>query len=88
MDVTIEETIVYLEKHNVEGCFDSAILELRKSISMKVDVGEWIYTECPSCSYELSKHHGDGYYSIPKKYERCPNCYQKLDLGVEREDED
>lgn len=76
--MTIQETVTYLESQNKEGCFNEAILELKKSVPMKVDVREWIYTNCPNCSNELSKHHGDGYYSIPKKYERCPSCYQKL----------
>lgn len=76
--MTINETVVFLESQNKNGCFDEAIAELKLGIPMRVDVREWIYTSCPHCSYELSKHHGDGYYSIPKEHERCPYCYQKL----------
>jgi hypothetical protein len=37
-------------------------------------------TECPNpnCDYELSTHHGDGYYSIEHKPNFCPNCGQAL----------
>jgi len=46
----------------------------------RVDVQKWIYTKCPNpnCDYELSTHHGDGYYSIEHKPNFCPNCGQAL----------
>ena len=50
---------------------------------MKVVVERWIYTLCPSCKFDMSKHHGDGYYSIPKKHNFCPDCGQKLDWESE-----
>ena len=57
-----------------------AIKELEKQMPKKVKIQQWIYTKC-DCGYEFSKHHGDGYYSIPleKKTNYCPKCGQKLD---------
>ena len=53
---------------------------LEKQIPKKVKIEQWIYTKC-DCGYEFSRHHGDGYYSIPleNKTKYCPNCGQKLD---------
>ena len=58
----------------------------KKQTPKKVDVKRWIYTQC-ECGYEFSKHHGDGYYSIPydKQTNYCPNCGQALDWGQEDE---
>ena len=57
---------------------------LEKQIPKKVKIEQWIYTKC-DCGYEFSKHHGDGYYSIPleNKTKYCPNCGQKLDWSDE-----
>lgn len=57
---------------------------LEKQIPKKVKIEQWIYTKC-DCGFEFSKHHGDGYYSIPleNKTKYCPNCGQKLDWGEE-----
>ena len=59
---------------------EMAIQALKKQIAKKVKIEQWIYTKC-DCGYEFSRHHGDGYYSIPleKKTNYCPNCGQKLD---------
>lgn len=61
-----------------------AINALEKQIPKKVKIEQWIYTKC-DCGYEFSKHHEDGYYSIPyeKKTKYCPNCGQKLDWSDE-----
>ncbi len=53
----------------------------------KVKIQSWIDTKCPSCSMELSKHHGDGHYSIPKYYRRCPECGQVLEWGIKEGEE-
>ena len=65
---------------NQKGAFEIAIKALGKQIPKKVKIEQWIYTKC-DCGYEFSKHHGDGYYSIPleNKTKYCPNCGQKLD---------
>lgn len=57
-----------------EGC------DIQRIIPKRVDVQKWIYTECPNpnCNYELSIHHGDGYYSIEDEPSFCPNCGQAL----------
>ena len=57
-----------------EGC------NVQRIIPKRVDVQKWIYTECPNpnCNFELSTHHGDGYYSIEYKPDFCPNCGQAL----------
>ena len=61
---------------------EMAIQALEKQIPKKVKIEQWIYTKC-DCGFEFSKHHGDGYYSIPieNKTKYCPNCGQKLDFG-------
>lgn len=61
-----------------------AIQALEKQIPKKVKIEQWIYTKC-DCGFEFSKHHGDGYYSIPieNKTKYCPNCGQKLDWSDE-----
>ena len=65
---------------------DMAINELEKQIPKKVKIEQWIYTKC-DCGYEFSKHHGDGYYSIPleNKTKYCPNCGQKLNWESDEE---
>ena len=55
---------------------------LEKQIPKKVKKEQWIDSKC-TCGYVFSKHHGDGYYSIPleNKTKYCPNCGQKIDFG-------
>ena len=57
-----------------------AMQALEKQIPKKVKIEQWIYTKC-DCGYEFSRHHGDGYYSIPleNKTKYCPNCGQAID---------
>ena len=59
-----------------------AINALEKQIPKKVKKEQWIDSKC-TCGYVFSKHHGDGYYSIPleNKTKYCPNCGQKIDFG-------
>ena len=54
--------------------------DIQRIIPKRVDVQKWIYTKCPNpnCNYELSAHHGDGYYSIEHKPDFCPACGQTL----------
>lgn len=54
--------------------------DIQRIIPKRVNVQKWIYTKCPNpnCDYELSKHHGDGYYSIEHKPNFCPVCGQAL----------
>ena len=56
----------------------------RDAIQKKIKQQEWMYTRC-SCGHEFSKHHGDGYYSIPQeqKTKYCPDCGQRLDWSDE-----
>ena len=63
-----------------------AINALEKQMPKKVKIEQWIYTKC-DCGYEFSKHHGDGYYSIPleNKTKYCPNCGQKLNWESDEE---
>ena len=65
---------------------EMAIQALKKQIPKKVKIEQWIYTKC-DCGYEFSKHHGDGYYSVPSenKTKYCPNCGQKLNWESEEE---
>ena len=59
-----------------------SIQALEKQIPKKVKKEQWIDSKC-TCGYVFSKHHGDGYYSIPleNKTKYCPNCGQKIDFG-------
>ena len=54
--------------------------DAQRIVPKTVNVQKWIYTKCPNpnCDYELSKHHGDGYYSIEHKPNFCPVCGQAL----------
>ena len=72
-----ESDLVY---RNRKMYAELAIQALENQIPKKVKIEQWIYTKC-DCGYEFSKHHGDGYYSIPleNKTKYCPNCGQKLD---------
>lgn len=57
-----------------------ALKAIEKQIPKKVEKQRWGDTVC-GCGRVFSKHHGDGYYSIPyenmTKY--CPECGQALD---------
>lgn len=88
-DKIIAESIIRIAKeHGITDLYllnKKAIVEaLQKQIPKKVEVKRWMCTEC-ECGYEFSKHHGDGYYSIPytKQTKYCPNCGQALDWGQE-----
>ena len=61
--------------------YENIIKILKKQIPMKVEIKEWSPAVCPSCGYELSTHHGDGYFTHPTFLKRCPNpdCCQRLD---------
>lgn len=76
---SFKENFSDFERINI-AC-DMAIQALEKQIPKKVKIEQWIYTKC-DCGYEFSRHHGDGYYSIPleKKTNYCPNCGQKIRL--------
>ena len=62
--------------------------DIQRIIPKRVDVQKWIYTKCPNpnCNYELSTHHGDGYYSIEHKPDFCPKCGQALLWESEEEE--
>jgi hypothetical protein len=78
-----------LDEH--EGAIRVVIQELKKlsikEIPKKIKKQAYMETTC-NCGHVFSKHHGDGYYSIP--YENmtayCPDCGQKLDWGKEEWD--
>lgn len=57
---------------------------MEKQTAKKIKQQQWMYTRC-SCGHDFSKHHGDGYYSIPQKQKTkyCPDCGQKLDWSDE-----
>ena len=57
---------------------------VEKQTAKKIKQQQWMYTRC-SCGHDFSKHHGDGYYSIPQeqKTKYCPDCGQKLDWSDE-----
>lgn len=53
---------------------------LEKQVPKKVKQQQWMDTVC-GCGRVFSKHHGDGYYSIPYENQTkyCPECGQALD---------
>jgi hypothetical protein len=70
----------------IQSAQDKIIKALEHDTPMKVNIREWIYTNCPNrCGYELSTHQGDGYYSIDKKPTFCPKCGQRLDWGCDND---
>lgn len=73
MDVEIEKAIR-------NGMLLPNECDIQRIIPKRVNVQKWIYTKCPNpnCNHELSKHHGDGYYSIEHKPDFCPVCGQAL----------
>ena len=72
------------EVENYKQALELGVKTLEKQIPKKVKIEQWIYTKC-DCGYEFSRHHGDGYYSIPleNKTKYCPNCGQRLNWGCE-----
>ena len=80
--------LVYLERMAKNGVFgydnelaiEAAIKAIKKQIPKKVKKQEWIDTVC-SCGRVFSKHHGDGYHSIPYENQTkyCPECGQAID---------
>lgn len=55
---------------------------VEKQTPRKIKVHRYRHTTC-ECGYIFSKHHGDGYYSVPStaKSNYCPYCGQALDWG-------
>lgn len=79
---------MHMSKEQAEA-FEIVMRAFDKEIPMRVNIEQWIHTECPNgCGYEFSKHHGDGYYSIPEKPDRCPCCGQRLNWGDTGEDDE
>lgn len=79
----LEKEKAYMDSHGGDiqsNALGMAIEAMEKQIAKKIHEEAWIYTKC-DCGYEFSKHHGDGYYTVPyhKKTNYCPNCGQKLD---------
>lgn len=80
--------LVYIERMAKNGVFgydnelaiEAAIKAIKKQIPKKVEKQEWMDTVC-GCGRVFSKHHGDGYHSIPYENQTkyCPECGQALD---------
>lgn len=66
--------------YDKELAIESAIEALKKQIPKKVEKQQWTDTVC-GCGHVFSKHHGDGYHSIPYENQTkyCPDCGQALD---------
>ena len=74
LDCKVTEAIAELEARVV------AVEALGKQIPKKIEKQQWIDTIC-ECGRVFSKHHGDGYHSIPYENQTkyCPECGQALD---------
>ncbi len=83
-----KQAMTKLGRENLDGWSEAVLngislpkgCDIQRIIPKKVNVQKWIYTECPNqnCNYELSTHHGDGYFSIEHEPDFCPNCGQAL----------
>lgn len=73
-----------LEQYRAIGTPEECRAAVEKQTAKKIKQQQWMYTRC-SCGHDFSKHHGDGYYSIPQeqKTKYCPDCGQKLDWSDE-----
>lgn len=73
-----------LQQYRAIGTPEECQEAMGKQTAKKIKQQQWMYTIC-SCGHEFSKHHGDGYYSIPQeqKTKYCPDCGQRLDWSDE-----
>lgn len=78
------EILEEVQQYQAIGTPEECQAATEKQTAKKIKQQQWIYTRC-SCGHEFSKHHGDGYYSIPQeqKTKYCPDCGQKLDWSDE-----
>ena len=74
----------FAENYREIGTPEECRAAVEKQTAKKIKQQQWMYTRC-SCGHDFSKHHGDGYYSIPQeqKTKYCPDCGQKLDWSDE-----
>lgn len=86
---TPDEFIIHMNGHKTELSFvlsaftlanesENILSALEMQIPKVVEVREWSPAHCPNCKYELSEHHGDGYYTYPEHLDMCPECGQKI----------
>lgn len=73
-----------VQQYRAIGTPEECQAATEKQTAKKIKQQQWMYTRC-SCGHEFSKHHGDGYYSIPQeqKTKYCPDCGQRLDWSDE-----
>lgn len=57
---------------------DSILSALEIQIPKTIEIQQWCPVYCPHCRYELSEHHGDGYYTYHEHLNMCPECGQKI----------
>ena len=78
------EILEEVQQYRAIGTPEECRAAMEKQTAKKIKQHQWMYTRC-SCGHEFSKHHGDGYYSIPQeqKTKYCPDCGQKLDWSDE-----
>jgi hypothetical protein len=78
------EILEEVQQYRAIGTPEEYQAAMEKQTAKRIKQQEWMYTRC-SCGHEFSKHHGDGYYSIPQeqKTKYCPDCGQKLDWSDE-----
>lgn len=78
------EILEEVQHYRAIGTPEECQAATEKQTAKKIKQQQWMYTRC-SCGHEFSKHHGDGYYSIPQeqKTKYCPDCGQRLDWSDE-----
>ena len=83
LDVAIK-ALEEVQQYRAIGTPEECQAATEKQTAKRIKQQEWMYTRC-SCGHEFSKHHGDGYYSIPQeqKTKYCPDCGQRLDWSDE-----
>ena len=78
IECEITENIT-IKDYQIIGTIEEFKTLKAKNTALEIEIQPWTDTKCP-CGYVFSKHHGDGYHSVPYENQtnHCPNCGQKL----------
>lgn len=70
-----------VQEYRKLGTLEEVKEAVEKQKPKKVIIRAWEPCKCPTCSKELSKSMGDGYYKHYYYLKRCTECGQKLNWG-------
>ena len=77
------ELSLVLSAFTIANESESILSALEIQIPKRIDIQQWCPAYCPHCGYELSEHHGDGYYTYREHLDMCPGCGQKIKWSSE-----